>query len=48
MTTPYIMTIVMTIIATIFVACAALSWMALRRCPLARAVGLQISQISAD
>jgi hypothetical protein len=38
----------MTIIAIVFLACALLSWTAVRRCPLARAVGLQISQISAD
>jgi len=37
----------MTIAAITLVAGALLSWVAVRRCPLARAIGLQIDQISA-
>jgi hypothetical protein len=38
----------MVIAAIMMVAGATLSWIAVRRCPLARAIGLQISQVSAS
>lgn len=38
----------MTIAAIILVAAATLSWIAVRRCPLARAVGRQIDQAAAS
>ena len=37
----------MTVAAIIMIASAALSWVAVRRCPLARAIGRQIDQIAA-
>jgi len=40
------MAITMTMLGIIFLTCAALSWLAIRRCPLARAIGFQISQVS--
>lgn len=36
----------MTIVALILVGSIALSWVAVRRCPLARAVGCQIDQVA--
>jgi hypothetical protein len=37
----------MTIAVIIIVVSATLSWLAVRRCPLARAVGRQIDQVAA-
>jgi len=37
----------MTIAAIVLVVAATISWIAVRRCPLARAIGWQIDQVAA-
>ena len=38
----------MTVVAIILVSSIALSWIAVRRCPLARAIGRQVDQFAAS
>jgi len=38
----------MTAAVILLIACATASWLAVRRCPLARAVGRQIDQVAAS